>query len=845
MRIVFLGIAAMVSCIEVKSEVVVCDADWTCPPETECNEQFHLCVSQAQRAACDGKADLEPCELTAANEVCFSGICIPDVCGDSVLSPAERCDDGNLLSFDGCSATCDSDETCGNGIVDLSIGEDCDDGNQLDSDGCSSSCGLEAAEWTRRPTSVPPRMAAKVAYDSARDRVVLLGGVAPVVTPNGAAATTLDDVWEWDGRWRDKGVVTPLVTEGSAMTYDTKRKRLVLLAPRLGANTALTWEHDGKQWTLASSDGPNVFTSAMAYDPVADRTIVVGGQKVLDFVANYTAEQWAWDGSSWSMLSTPSSGTIATPRAGAQLVFDPKRGSLLLFGGNTQAGLFFNDLWERVGTSWQQRTADGATGANVPTRRTNAAMAWNTSCQCTVMFGGQTGASTVDNSTYTWSGTAWSKVSSTANPPSSSYGALVSDGHGHNVLFGGTKTGTKSNDPTTYVADTWIFDGTSWRVESPRLGSVVAFDTRRHRVVMFGGIPIVAGGQDDTFELTEHGWILRATTIGTSAPLEKAAMAYDEVRHETVLAGGTRSSTTLDPSTWIWDGSAWTARTVATQMTPENDRVMIFDPDHAEVVAFGGSHPNPSNTSMTVYANETWTWNGTTWTNENPAQSPSPRDRAAAAYDRANHQLVLFGGFTAAGWSVETWIWDGTTWTVKTGAAPTSLVPNQPKMSWDPARRKVVLFTSDALQAWEWDAAAGQWLAVATSQGVDLLRGSVVYPGFDGAGIDLAGGNYNISDVQGPSWELRWSGSAPHDDCRIGTDDDGDGRAGCEDPDCWAICTPSCAPGDPCDTAAPRCGDATCDGFETCRSCATDCACGNVCGDGMCDAGETCPGDCP
>jgi len=50
------------------------------------------------------------------------------------------CDDGNTVSGDGCNATCTSDETCGNGIVDVAAGEMCDDGNLDDFDGCLSIC---------------------------------------------------------------------------------------------------------------------------------------------------------------------------------------------------------------------------------------------------------------------------------------------------------------------------------------------------------------------------------------------------------------------------------------------------------------------------------------------------------------------------------------------------------------------------------------------------------------------------------------------------------------------------------------------------------------------------------
>jgi cysteine-rich repeat protein len=62
------------------------------------------------------------------------------LCGNGVPNTGEQCDDGNMVSGDGCSAACES-ESCGNGVLD--VGEECDDGNVIDGDGCSSLCLLE------------------------------------------------------------------------------------------------------------------------------------------------------------------------------------------------------------------------------------------------------------------------------------------------------------------------------------------------------------------------------------------------------------------------------------------------------------------------------------------------------------------------------------------------------------------------------------------------------------------------------------------------------------------------------------------------------------------------------
>ena len=81
-------------------------------------------------------------------------------------------------------------------------------------------------------------------------------------------------------------------------------------------------------------------------------------------------------------------------------------------------------------------------------------------------------------------------------------------------------------------------------------------------------------------------------------------------------------------------------------------------------------------------------------------------------------------------------------------------------------------------------------------------------------------------------------------------DYDNDGRAGCADDECWAVCDPLHPPGTTRPASAPYCGDGVCTpSFENCRICPADCgACpAGACGDFECTGAETsatCPNDC-
>src|SRR5512135_1697438 len=62
-----------------------------------------------------------------------------------------------------------------------------------------------------------------------------------------------------------------------------------------------------------------------------------------------------------------------------------------------------------------------------------------------------------------------------------------------------------------------------------------------------------------------------------------------------------------------------------------------------------------------------------TWTKVKPTQALPPRGGFATAYDPVSKKVVIFGGADATGVLNETWTFDGTTWTqVQTTVSPTA-----------------------------------------------------------------------------------------------------------------------------------------------------------------------------
>lgn len=85
---------------------------------------------------------------------------------------------------------------------------------------------------------------------------------------------------------------------------------------------------------------------------------------------------------------------------------------------------------------------------------------------------------------------------------------------------------------------------------------------------------------------------------------------------------------------------------------------MVYDPVSKKVILFGGRGTNGN-------LNDTWAFDGTTWTKINTGSAPSPRNGITMAYDRPTKKLVMFGGYTGSQFLSDTWTFDSatSTWT--------------------------------------------------------------------------------------------------------------------------------------------------------------------------------------
>lgn len=109
-----------------------------------CRSDCHFDETLCEGAQRCGNGQLEsPEECDDGNELDCDGCssaCVVEACGNGQTECDESCDDGNQTGGDGCSADCTSDESCGNGVVDVAAGEQCEDGNLAEWDGCTNGC---------------------------------------------------------------------------------------------------------------------------------------------------------------------------------------------------------------------------------------------------------------------------------------------------------------------------------------------------------------------------------------------------------------------------------------------------------------------------------------------------------------------------------------------------------------------------------------------------------------------------------------------------------------------------------------------------------------------------------
>lgn len=208
--------------------------------------------------------------------------------------------------------------------------------------------------------------------------------------------------------------------------------------------------------------------------------------------------------------------------------------------------------------------------------------------------------------------------------------------------------------------DTWLYDGIDWRKQQaaahPPSGGVMEWDDGVSRDVYVGSVNSPA----ETWTWDGHVW------SHLSPPTQLPSMighrlAYHAGTKTLVLFGNYNSD---GGTTWTFEGSDWKAHTGGIHPSERASEGLSRYDSGGVVLLFGGSPINgPA-------VNDTWSWDGTTWTQLRPPRAPSARFKlgygTGMAYDPLRHEVVLFGGddgvTPAEAGLNDTWTWSGTSW---------------------------------------------------------------------------------------------------------------------------------------------------------------------------------------
>ncbi|MGE3172334.1 MAG: Kelch repeat-containing protein [Planctomycetota bacterium] len=253
-------------------------------------------------------------------------------------------------------------------------------------------------------------------------------------------------------------------------------------------------------------------------------------------------------------------------------------------------------------------------------------------------------------------------------------------------------------------------------------------------------------------------------TAAAPANIDGSAVdiAYSLQNGHTVMFGGLANGVILG-NTWTFDGSAWTQRSPSAAPTPRLGHRMVYDVQRGAVVLYGGSPVAVQPSSLT----DTWEWNGTNWRSVPTSTNPRSRVSHALAYDVLRSRTILWGGFSGIGFGgTDTWEYDGTDWfQVTTQNIPEGLL--EVAMAYDVARGRTILFggrnftQTPAGSTWSYDGVDWTQLNPATSPPARQQAG-LTYDWQNGR-LVLFGGSTSLFAPLGDTWVFDGADWSPAD----------------------------------------------------------------------------------
>jgi len=561
------------------------------------------------------------------------------------------------------------------------------------------------------------RTGTHMVYDPKSTYTVLFGGQSPFDAGT-AKAYNLNDTWYWVGdHWvQVYPATTPSGRSFQTMTYDVAHSRITMFGGKTDTLTGIdeTWVYDGTDWTQlhpSTAPSPRIWAGS-AYDKTRNRMVLYGGQFTTSDLKTTTPyyDTWEFDGTNWTQIGN-NGPQITTPLLA---YYEPTQ-QMIMLGSDTSQKPHMYSLNAATGV-WTEMTP-----STMPDCVNDAGLVYQAhDPKVLVLYAGTCSSSGTGSNTYEWDGTNWQLV----GPPSATFRltgeAIAYDAARRTTtIFGGTEAFSIPRGQTlTYHDGVWTTPPDLALSPSPR--SLFAFNTDP-----VNGVVWLIGGMDATATLDDIWKYSRGTwkeVPFANAPTAcvSPVSAFDTDRNKLVVV-------CQDNSVHEFDGSAWaTIDTSALKKFPQVRRfsAMTYDQNIKKTVLFGGFND-------VSYLNETWTWDGTTWTQVDHNNAPA-RSHAAMWFDPTLKRTVIYGGIGQRSSQdrierfSDMWSFDGTGWTEMTSVTTTPGQRYGAQVTVNPADGKVYLFgglklTVDGAKQsqdyvndlWVWDGKA--WSQVNTS----------------------------------------------------------------------------------------------------------------------------------
>ena len=213
------------------------------------------------------------------------------------------------------------------------------------------------------------------------------------------------------------------------------------------------------------------------------------------------------------------------------------------------------------------------------------------------------------------------------------------------------------------IDDLWSFNPRSrtWTEISdqlpPREGDAAALDSRSRQIIMFQ--PYFGANETWAYDVDNGSWENRHPAVEPPGRFG-SMMVYDPRADRVLLFGGallTDGTGLNDLWAYDYERNTWTERHPAVSPAPHQWHALVYVPTSNRTILFGGV--NPVDGSL---LNDTWAYDyhRNRWTNLHPRQAPVPRMAHYMAFESRTNRLVMFGGFLGLGDQAtnDTWLYD-------------------------------------------------------------------------------------------------------------------------------------------------------------------------------------------